>query len=86
VLKGERAPALPPARREAPAHDARPAKPARKPFGKRKEEKPFEKQLFAMPQNRDKNKDKSKKQKWRADAGNRPLTRGGGKPSRPGKR
>jgi ATP-dependent RNA helicase DeaD len=80
VLKGERP--APPPRRDKPAEDARPAKPARKPFGKRREEKPFEKQLFAMPQNKDKNK----KQKWRSDPGNRPLTRGGGKPSRAGKR
>jgi ATP-dependent RNA helicase DeaD len=79
VLKGERP--VPPPRREK-AEEARPAKPARKPFGKRREEKPFEKKLFAMPQNRDKNK----KKKWRADAGDRPLTRGSGKPSRPGKR
>jgi ATP-dependent RNA helicase DeaD len=83
VLKGERAPPPQP-RRERPVEEARPVKPARKPFGKRREEKPFEKQLFAMPQNRDKNKDKNKKKKWRADGGDRPLTRG--KPPRAGKR
>jgi ATP-dependent RNA helicase DeaD len=78
ILKGERpaAPSAPP-RREA--QEVRQARPARKPFGKRQEEKPFEKQLFAMSQNKDKNK---KKKKWRADPGDRPLTRPPGKPAR----
>jgi len=83
ILKGDR-PVMPEraAPRRAPEEGQRPGKPARKPFGKKQQDKPFERQLAAMPQNKDKNK----KKKWRADPGNRPLTRGGGKPSRPGKR
>jgi ATP-dependent RNA helicase DeaD len=81
ILKGDR-PAMPEraAPRRAPEEGQRSGKPARKPFGKKQQDRPFERQLAAMPQNRDKNKDKKKK--WQPAPGDRPLTRPPGKPHR----
>jgi len=79
ILKGDRPP-MPErvAPRRAPEDGPRSSKPARKPFGKKQQDRPFERQLAAMPQNKDKNK----KKKWQPAPGDRPLTRNAGKPHR----
>ncbi len=79
ILKGERAPTSEPAAPRRVSEDGqRPAKPSRKLFGKKQQDRPFERQLAAMPQNKDKNK----KKKWQPAPGDRPLTRNAGKPHR----
>jgi ATP-dependent RNA helicase DeaD len=72
ILKGDRA-APPPVRREAPVAEERRGKPARKPFGARREDKPFEKKFGKSG--------KPPKKKWQ-ESGDRPLKRPAGKPPR----
>ena len=72
ILKGDRA-APPPVRHEAPVAQERRGKPGRKPFGARREDKPFEKKFGKSG--------KPPKKKWQ-EPGDRPLKRPAGKPPR----